>query len=550
MARGASDDKFSSRIRWIGIGLALFGGLVAGRVFYIQIFWEDYYKALAQSQYENGSPVIYQRGSIYFKEKNGNLFSAAALRSEYYAAINPKILDDPEETFQRLKEFADLDQNQFLAKAAKKDDPFEIIARRLDKETADKIANLKIGGVSVLSEEKRFYPGGRLASHLLGFVGYEGDQLNGRYGLERFYEELLVGNSSRSSDIITAIEPQVQKFLDDALQKTAEKWSVARGGGIIVNPKTGEILAMAVKPDFDPNSYGNETDLNIFVNPLVENVFEMGSVFKPITLSIALDQRKITPETTYFDEGFVILNGKRLENYDGKGRGMVNMQKVLNESLNTGAVFMMQKAGKENFYDYLLKFGLGERTGIDLPGEVQGNLYNLDYGRDIEYATASFGQGIAVTPMELTMALSAIANGGELIFPRVVNKVAVPGSFDIIKKPEKKRRVISEETSETVTRMLVKVVDEALLGGTVALPHYSVAAKTGTAQIPKKDGKGYSDEFLHSFFGYAPAFDPEFLIFLYLENPQGVRYASQSLALLFMDTTKFLINYYEVPPDR
>ena len=263
---------------------------------------------------------------------------------------------------------------------------------------------------------------------------------------------------------------------------------------------------------------------------------------KPITMASALDAGSIAPSTEYFDKGFVEVSGKRLNNFDGKGRGLRNMTQVLEESLNTGAVFAMQKMGKETFKDYLLKFGFGKKTGMDLPGEVKSNLRNLDSGRDVEFATASFGQGIAVTPISMISALSALANGGNVVAPHLkkLDEGETPAHTS----------AISEKSSQTISRMLVDVVDNTLAGGTAKMEGDSIAAKTGTAQIADYESGGYSDEFLHSFFGYFPAYDAKFLVFLFLEKPAGVRYASQTLTEPFINITKFLINYYTIPPDR
>ncbi|MBC8465092.1 MAG: hypothetical protein H8D63_01845, partial [Parcubacteria group bacterium] len=215
-----------------------------------------------------------------------------------------------------------------------------------------------------------------------------------------------------------------------------------------------------------------------------------------------------------------------------------------------GVVHIVGELGNEVFAEYMRDFGVDEETGIDLPGEVHGLADNLESSRDIEFATASFGQGIAMTPIEATMALSALANGGRLITPMVVENITYQGLPDKIMYPDEGRRVISEIASEEITRMLVAVVDDALAGGTEALPHHSVAAKTGTAQIPDSEGGYHDDRFLHSFFGYFPAYDPEFLIFLYHVYPKDVDYASQTLTDPFMDIAKFLITYYDVAPDR
>lgn len=277
----------------------------------------------------------------------------------------------------------------------------------------------------------------------------------------------------------------------------------------------------------------------------------MGSIFKPLTLAAGLEQGVISAETNYFDAGTVKIGGEEISNYDKKGRGRVSMQEVLNQSLNTGAVFVMRQLGQDNFKRYVYAFGLGEKTGIDLPGEVAGLVDNLESGREVELATASFGQGLAVTPIGLVRALSALANGGYLYKPQVTASLNLaPGLADEM-EPVDQGHVISQATSEEITRMLVRTVDEALVGGRAKMEHYRIAAKTGTAQIPNPESGGYyQDRSLHSFFGYFPAYQPRFLILIYMVNPKGVRFASETLTDPFMEITKFLIEYYEIPPDR
>jgi cell division protein FtsI/penicillin-binding protein 2 len=226
------------------------------------------------------------------------------------------------------------------------------------------------------------------------------------------------------------------------------------------------------------------------------------------------------------------------------------MQDVINESLNTGMVYVQQAMSKSDFKKYITSYNWGEKTGIDLPGEVSGLTSNIQSNRDVEYSNISFGQGIAMTPISMIRSLASLANGGVLMQPYVVQRIDYVGGLHDTIKPAQQARVLTQETTDEITRMLVEAVDSTLLGGDAKMDHYSIAAKTGTAQIPDPTGGYYSDRNLHSFFGYFPAYDPEFIVFLYTMHPQGVRYSSQTLAQPFMDMADFLINYYQVPPDR
>ena len=573
MPRGRVED-INSRIRLALVAIILFSAFIGARLFFLQVASGNYYKTQAARQQIFSQVLTPRRGNIFMREKSGELTPVASTKEGYLIYINPKKLTDPETAYEKLSAITKLDKADFLARASKKDDPYEIVAHHLEREAAEKIEDLKLDDVGVAPEEWRVYPAKTLASHVIGFLGYKNDELEGRYGLERFYESELKGQegylrADRSAggillelgrslfsppeegkDIVLTIEPNVQTFLERKLAEVQEKWKPTKGGGIIMEPKTGKILAMAAFPNFDPNSYGKTQSLGTFVNPLVENVFELGSVFKPLTMGAGINEHLITPETTYLDKGYLVLDGYTIKNFDEKGRGKITMQKVLEESLNTGAAFVAEKLGKENLRKYFLAYGLGEKTGITLPGEVNGNVSNLYSKRDVEYATASFGQGVSATPLEFARAVSALANGGKLMKPYLVERIIRPGREDIITEPQLVREVITPETSETVKKMLVKVVDTALLGGTVKLKHWTAAAKTGTAQIPLENAKGYSEDYLHSFFAWAPGFDSRFLLFLYIEKPQGVKYASQSLGPYFQEIMNFLLTYYEVPPDR
>lgn len=582
-------DYYSLRINIIKIGFLIVAFALFSRIYDLQINKKDYYKNLYLKQHGMSS-FVSERGNIYFTEKDGKLIPAAVNKQGYILAINPQIMVKGEEAFQKINKIIKIDNDLFLKKILKKDDPFEIIAHRLNKDEAEKIRILQkeIKGIILAPESWRFYPAKNLASHVLGFVGYEKDELSGRYGVEKYYDGYLKGeknhqkksflgtlldlgqqvflNRETTGDaLILNIEPMLQSVLEINLEKIYEKYNAFSASGIIIDPQNGKVLALAARPDFDPNEYSKVKNLSVFSNPIIENIFEVGSVFKPLTIAAAIDQNAITPETTYYDKGYIILNNKKIENYDGKARGKVDMQTVLNKSLNIGAVFAMHELGKEKFKSYIINYGLAEKTNIDLPNEVVGKIENLDSNRDIEFATASFGQGIAVSPIEFAVAVSAVVNGGKIMKPHIVSRIIndaknynfhdlseISGDDKnaIIINDEVKKTVIRPESSKTINNMLTRVVDEALVEGAAKIEHYSVGAKTGTAQKVKTNGEGYGEEYLHTFFGYAPSFDPKFLIFILLEKPIGAKYASQTLTAPFMEILKFILNYYKVPPDR
>ncbi len=272
---------------------------------------------------------------------------------------------------------------------------------------------------------------------------------------------------------------------------------------------------------------------------------------KPLAMAAALDAGVITPDTTYNDTGCVTMNTAKICNYDLKARGVVPMQEVLSQSLNVGTSFIAGRLGHERLRSYFMNLGFGEETGIDLPSEAAGNIENIKTSpRDIEYATASYGQGIAETPVQMIKALGALANEGMVVTPHLVKAIKLETGIHKTLAWNSPERVFSPEAVQDTTRMLVRVVDTKLADGTLSIPEMSVAAKTGTAQIPGPGGKYAQGMYFHSFFGYFPAYEPRFVILLYTREPGGVQYASETLTHPFMELTHFLINYYALPPDR
>ena len=431
-----------------------------------------------------------------------------------------------------------------------------------------------------MKNDWRYYPAHTMAAQIIGLTGQSSVEdvptISGRYGLEKSYNEVLSRNSTETTvnffaelfadikssvfqqkplegDIVTTIDPTIQNYLDQTLASTTEVWKPDEIGGIIIDPNTGAIYGIDHLPTFDPNDTSSVKNVRIFSDPMVENQYEMGSIIKPLTMAAGIDSGAVTPATTYDDTGFIMIDGRKISNYDGKARGVIPMQQILSQSLNVGASFVARSMGDATMNRYFSSYGLGSTTGIDLPNDVKGNINNLYNGHAVEHATASFGQGIAMSPVSTVRALSVLANGGKLITPHIVDEMDYDiGNVKKIETPES-LQVLKKGTSDTVTNMLVHVVDDVMLPvhQSLAIPHYSIAAKTGTAQIADlAHGGYYTDRYLHSFFGYFPAKNPRFLVFLYQVYPKGAKYASETLTDPFFNIAKFLINYYQIPPDR
>lgn len=568
-----------NRLRLITLLLLMFALILVSKLYFVQIISNEAFEARAEHQYVAGINY-FDRGSIFFSTKEGSLVPAASVKTGFTLAINPNTLrlrQDKELIYEELNALVPIERESFLAKATKANDPYEEITKRLEQKVAEEIQARKLPGVTVTRDRWRSYPGETMAAHAVGLIGYAGDELAGRYGLERFYEPVLRRDGdavfvnffaeifsnlksvvkegeSPEGDIITTLEPSVQAFLESELEKVTSQYASDFTGGIVIDPKTGEITALALAPTFDPNSPQSAESSSIFSNKLVEDRYEMGSIIKALTYAIGLDTKVITAKTTYNDPGCMTLNTKTFCNYDGKSHGTaVPMQEALNNSLNTGAAYVAKQVGNKRFSDYMLSFGLDKKTDIDLPNEGATLVSNLKTWRDLEMAQASFGQGIALTPVNTVRALSALANGGTLITPHLVREIRYKiGPSKIVTYPEEVEspRVISKEASAEISRMLTEVVDRGLRFGQMRLEKYNVAAKTGTAQIAAPTGGYYPDRYLHSFFGYFPSYDPEFLVFIYTYYPKEVQYASETLTDAFFNLTKFLINYYDIPPDR
>jgi cell division protein FtsI/penicillin-binding protein 2 len=466
-----------------------------------------------------------------------------------------------------------MDRNSFIAAAGKKNSIYVEVAHHLAQADGQRLSAQKIPGIQVLKERWRYYPGDYLASQSIGIVTYgRGDTLAGQTGLEaqydgtlsrsgdslykNFFAELFsnVGNllvnakDAREGDIVTTIEPEVQTRLENDLIKVTQKYSSKESGGIIMDPATGAIIALASYPNYDGNNL-RTVKPSLLGNPLVEHVHEFGSIMKPLTMTSALDAGVITAKSTYNDTGCITVDTAKICNWDLKARGVIPMKQIIVQSLNLGAAWVATQLGQEKFRDYFTKM-FGSKTGIDQPNEGRSLLSNLSKPQQVNFDTASFGQGIAVTPVQMIRALGALANGGIMVEPHIVKTVHLNSGIDRQLDWSEKVQVFSPEAVRATTEMMTAVVDEKLENGKAKIPSMSVAAKTGTAQLTNGQGGYYDDRFFHSFTGFFPAYNPRFIILLYTNDPQGVQYASETLDATFLDLTHFLIDYYAVPPDR
>lgn len=565
---------FHKRMRIPMIITVLVVFVFIAKLFYLQVIHGNSYVQLADRQYVTTVSNLFDRGTVYFKNKAGTLVSAATLKNGFKLAVNDKLIGDPVLLYEKIGNLIKVDRSVFLTQVADKNDTYVEILTNVDSETAAAISAMKLPGVTLYRNNWRFYPAGALAAHTIGFMAFKGNDFTGRYGIERIYNTVLARTDQRlyvnffaevfsdltrfvkndaevEGDIVTTIEPSVQQNLEQVIKGVKEKWGSERAGGIIMNPNTGEIYAMANDNGFDLNQTRSVRDVSQFNNPMVESVFEVGSIMKPVIMAIALDQNAVTPTMTYFDQGFVKVGNRTIYNFDKRGRGLATMQTVLNQSLNTGMVFIMQHMNKDAFKTQWTSFGFGQKTGIDLPAEGTGLISNLNSHRDVEFANVSFGQGVAVTPIEMIRALAVLANGGHLVTPHVVSQIQYPSGLSKNLDWPVTGQLIKPETQTTITRMLINVFDN-YDGGKIKLDHYSIAAKTGTAQIANHATGGYyTDRNLHTFMAYFPAYKPQFIVFLYNQYPKnGARFSSETLLPPFTDLSKFLINYYDLPPDR
>ena len=566
-----ANSNFRRRIHILLFFFFLLCTALIGRLFILQIVNHRVYAEAAARTHRRIEELPPERGAIVAQDKNGT-YIPIAFNTAYITVIaSPKDIKNPDRIATQLAAILNLPEAVIREQLLKKDDPREVIAKGVTREIASTIEAFRLPGISFEEENRRTYPNGILAGHLLGFVSKETDTFTGKYGIERQFNADLSGEKGiiegaqdtagfwvalgrriinppkNGSDIVLTIDYNIQEKAEAILDSYRTKWGAVSGTMIVLDPKTGKILALAGRPAFNPNTFSKERDFSVFLNPVVESVYEFGSVVKPVTMAAGIQEGVVNSDATYEDKGEIKIGGYTIKNFDERAYGIQTMTQVLEKSLNTGAVYVARLLGREKEREYFAQFGFGVKTGIDLPGEVSGNTEHLVSGKEIDFATAAFGQGITATPLQMALAIGAIANGGMLMKPIIIEKVIDDAGNESRVSPITVRQIISKETADMVTKMLISVVRNGY-ENRAGVKGYFVAGKTGTAQIPKRGG--YSDQVIHTFVGFAPAFNPRFLALLQLNEPKGNRFAANTLTPAFQELATYILNYYEVPPDE
>jgi len=567
-----SHSSGSKRILILTFFVIILGVSIIGRLYVLQVAAYDQYRQVAENQHFLSTTLNPERGEIFLREAN-DVYPAAVNRQLQMAYAVPKEIENRDYAANVVSEILGLEKSVVEGKLSNPEDMFEILKHKLTDDEAGKIRDAKIKGFYLMPESFRFYPASELAAQVVGFVGSDGVNQRGRYGVEASQDYTLEGKkgnltqekdtrggwistgnreknpAKNGSDMVLTIDHTVQFEVEKILKEAIELRKADGGTAIVMEPKTGKILAMANFPSFNPNEFGKVEDMAVFGNAAVESTYESGSVFKPITMAIGIDDGKVSPDTTYVDTGSVHEAGYEIRNSDNKSNGKQTMTQVLEKSINTGVIFVEKSVGNKKFAEYVERFGFGDKTGISLPGEISGNINNLkNLKSDIQFFTASFGQGISMTPLQLANAYAVIANGGILMKPQIIDRIVYSdGSAEDV-EPEQVRQVIKEETARQIGKMLRNVVVNGH-GKKADVPGYLVGGKTGTAQVAKAEGGGYDDAItIGSFAGFAPIDDPQFVVLVKIINPKDVIWAETVAAPAFSKIMKFLLDYRKVEP--
>jgi len=557
----ASRKKIVLRLYALGAVFALSFGILASRAVLFHLKDNARLQKVALRQYRTAVRESTRRGKIL--DVNERELAINVEAPSIWS--DPKTVEDPNGVAAALSEVLNIDRIK-LFKSLTSPRRFVWVKRWIDESQAAQIEEMDLKGVYIEKENKRSYPNGVLMSAVLGAVGLDSEALGGvelsfdKYLLQRFSPGSFkrdarghlylsptdVVSLRPTSEVVLTIDRTVQFIAERELNRTMEASKAKAGIIIVVDPKNGDILALANQPSFDPNEYGKYS-LDRWKNRAISNTYEPGSTFKVIMVSSALEARKVTPLDVFDCENGSIVIGDHTLN-DSHPNGELSVADIIRVSSNIGTYKIGKTLGRDRAYEAIRNFGFGEKTGIELPGESPGILQTPNRWSRVQFATIAFGQGISATPLQMTMAFAAIANGGELLRPHIVKYVRDDkGDLVVENAREVRRRSISKEIARTMTKMLQAVVGEDGTGKLAASLEYPVAGKTGTAQIASSRGGYLKGKYFASFIGFAPADDPRVVVYVGLDEPKGYYYGGQVAAPAFRQVVEQTLHYLKVP---
>lgn len=562
-------NEIHTRIRYVFLLVALVLIIAIARVFYIQVFSYEKLSSLAESLWSRELPISADRGEIV--DRNGVVLATNITTTSL--VVIPNQIVDKEDAARKLSDILGSDYDDMLVHLSKKTSIERVHpeGRQLDYETAEKIDALKIDGVYLVKESKRYYPYDTLLSHVLGYVGIDNQGLS---GLELYYDDYLTGENGsikyfsdgkghklELAEIYEAptsgitleltIDIKLQQAIENELDNAVSKYDADSAIAIAMDPDTGEVLAMASRPNFNSNEYQNYSAEVINRNLPIWMTFEPGSTFKIITLASSIEEGLVNIfEDRYTDSGAITVDGATLHCWKHGGHGDQSYLEVVENSCNPGFVNLGLKLGKEKLMDYIKEFGFGKKTGIDLNGEGTGILFDVSTMGNVELATTAFGQGISVTPVQQVRAVSAVVNGGTLYTPYIVKNFLESETDSIVKsiEPTKEKDVISESTSQIVRYALESVVAKGS-GHNAYIENYRIGGKTGTAQTVE-NGVYSNSKYILSFIGFMPADDPEIVVYVAIQNAKNVvQYGGTVAAPIARNIFLSAIDIFGLVPD-
>lgn len=519
------------------------------------------YFSRAKLQQVKKQEIIPKRGNIY--DRTGRELAVSLEKESLF--IDPASVKS-DETISVLKHYIKVDTDHIINQA-EKNKRFLWLERKVDHSVVEKIKALKIDGVGFVTEGARFYPKGFLASHILGFVNVDE---HGMEGLERYYDRYLKAEKSSKSvltdargkklsdgdlrdvkgnNIFVTIDEGLQYIVEKYLDEAIKKWHASSGTVIMMDPFTGEILALANRPTYDPNSLKSIKDIGIIRNRAITDLYEPGSTFKIVTATAALEEGIVKPSTTFdCSQGYIEVGGKRVK--DAHKQGVLTFEEVIQKSSNVGTIKIAMMLGKEKLYHYIKKFEFGEKTGIDLPGEISGYVRPTQKWSGTSIGAIPIGQEVAVTAIQILRAYSTIANGGYLVKPFVVSEIHSPEGNILYKAVIHRERVVSEKTARIMREVLKKVTEDGGTATAAKLDGNNVAGKTGTAQKYNPKTGGYSkDSYVSSFVGFIPADNPRIAMIVVIHDPKGIHYGGVVAAPVFKAISDEALAYLNVPRD-